>query len=133
MPVEPELTDKAKGRDALTGLPRVVEVTSTELCEAIREPLQDMLDMVQQVLENTPPELAGDIIQSGICLTGGLSRLRELPELLSRHTGVPCHVAENPAQCVAIGAGKALQYASAFSAVYDLGNYAYRLSDNVTN
>ena len=133
LPEDPELTAPAKGRDALTGLPRMVQMTSTELCEAVSEPLRDTLDMVQRVLEITPPELAGDIINNGICLTGGLAQLRGLPELLARSTGVACHVADNPAQCVAIGAGKALQYASAFSAVYDLGNYAYRLSDNVTN
>lgn len=133
LPVEPMLTALAKGRDSMTGLPRSVTVNSDELCKAIREPLQHILELIQQVLEVTPPELAGDIMTEGICLTGGLAKLRELPLLIERVTGIPCHVAENAHQCVAIGAAKALQYASSFSAVYDLGNFAYRLSDNVTN
>ena len=133
LPIEPPKTVQAKGRDALTGLPRMQEVTSDELCEAIRESLQAMVDMLRQVLEVTPPELAGDIMHNGIWLTGGLAQLPNLPLLLEQVTGIHCHVAENPAQCVAVGAGKALQYASAFSAVYDLGSFSYRLSDNVTN
>lgn len=133
LPVEPMLTAKAKGRDALTGLPRTVEVTSDELCEAIREPLTEMLDMVGRVLETTPPELAGDIIVNGLHLTGGGAQLRELPRLLEQTVGVRCILADQPAACVAVGAGMALQYASSFSKVYDLSNFAYRLSDNVTN
>lgn len=133
LPVEPTLTAEAKGRDSMTGLPRIVAVTSDEMCEAIREPLQALLDLIQQVLEVTPPELAGDIITEGIWLTGGLAQLRQLPLLIEHATGIACRVAENAHQCVAVGAGKALQYASSFSAVYDLGSFSYRLSDNVTN
>lgn len=133
LPVEPTLTAEAKGRDSMTGLPRIVAVTSDEMCEAIREPLQALLDLIQQVLEVTPPELAGDIITEGIWLTGGLAQLRQLPLLIEHAIGIACRVAENAHQCVAVGAGKALQYASSFSAVYDLGSFSYRLSDNVTN
>jgi len=133
LPLEPILTAEAKGRDSMSGLPRAVTVTSDEICEAIREPLRELLDTIAQVLEITPPELAGDIIDTGLTLTGGQAQLRRLPELLEQATGIPCRVAENPAQCVAIGAGKALQYASSFSKVYDLGSFSYRLSDNVTN
>lgn len=133
LPVEPVLTAEAKGRDGMTGLPRTVVVTSDEMCEAIREPIQELLEMIGQVLETTPPELSGDIMDTGMHLTGGMAQLRMLPELLEQAIGIPCLVAENPAQCVAIGAGMALQYASSFSKVYDLGNFAYRLSDNVTN
>ena len=133
LPVEPMLTAVAKGRDALTGLPRTVTVTSDEICGAIREPLHALVEMIGQVLEITPPELSGDIMETGIHLTGGLSQLRGLPDLLRQAIGIPCIVAEDPARCVAIGAGKALQYASSFSAVYDLGSFSYRLSDNVTN
>lgn len=133
LPLAETLTATAKGRDSMTGLPRAITVTSDEVCEAIREPLREILDAVAQVLEITPPELAGDIIETGMTLTGGLAQLRRLPELLSQATGIPCHVADNPAQCVAIGAGKALKYASSFSKVYDLGSFSYRLSDNVTN
>ena len=133
LPVDPVLTAVAKGRDSMTGLPRGVTVTSDEICEAIREPLQDILELIQQVLEVTPPELAGDIITEGIHLTGGVAQLRQIGLLIERATGIPCLVAEDAHQCVAVGAGKALKYASSFSAVYDLGNFSYRLSDNVTN
>ena len=133
LPVEPALTAVAKGRDAVTGLPRGVTVTSDEMCEAIGEPLRNIMGLIQQVLEITPPELAGDIVTQGIWLTGGLAQLRQLPLLIERATGIPCRVAENAHQCVAVGAAKALKYASSFSAVYDLGSFAYRLSDKVTN
>ena len=133
LPVEPVLTAVAKGRDAVTGLPRGVTVTSDEMCEAIGEPLRNIMGLIQQVLEITPPELAGDIVTQGIWLTGGLAQLRQLPLLIERATGIPCRVAENAHQCVAVGAAKALKYASSFSAVYDLGSFAYRLSDKVTN
>lgn len=133
LPMEPVLTAEAKGRDAMTGLPRVVVVNSDEMCEAIREQLSEMLDMISQVLETTPPELAGDIFENGMHLTGGVAQLRGLSDLLTQVVGVPCFVADKPDQCVAMGAGKALQYSASFSKVYDLGNFSYRLSDNVTN
>jgi len=133
LPREPVATFTAKGRDAFSGLPRTVTLDSGEVCEMIAEPLGQIVDMIQQVLEITPPELAGDIMENGIWLTGGMALLYGLPQRIQLATGIPCHVAENPAQCVAIGAGKALQFASSFSAVYDLGNFSYRLSDTVTN
>lgn len=133
LPLEETLTAEAKGRDSMSGLPRAITITSDEICEAIREPMRELLDKVAQVLEITPPELSGDIIDTGLVLTGGLAQLRRLPDLLEQTTGITCRVAENPAQCVAIGAGKALQYAASFSKVYDLGSFSYRLSDNVTN
>jgi rod shape-determining protein MreB len=133
LPIEPALTAVAKGRDAMTGLPRAVTVTSDEMCVAMAEPLQEIMDLIQQVLEITPPELAGDIVTEGIWLTGGLAQLRQLPQLIERTTGIVCRVAEDPSRCVAVGAGLALKYASSFSAVYDLGSFSYRLSDNVTN
>lgn len=133
LPREPVETFTAKGRDAFSGLPRTVMLDSGEVCEMIAEPLGQIVDMIQQVLEITPPELAGDIMENGIWLTGGMALLYGLPQRIQLATGIPCHVAENPAQCVAIGAGKALQFASSFSAVYDLGNFSYRLSDTVTN
>ena len=133
LPQEPTLTVVAKGRDSFTGLPRTQEVNSDEICQTIREPLQAVTALVAQVLEHTPPELAGDIMEEGILLTGGVARLPMLPELIERVTGIRCRVAEDPARCVAVGAGMALQYASAFSAVYDLGDFSYRLSDSVTN
>lgn len=133
MPLPAAQTISAKGRDALTGLPKEQTVNSDEICQTIQEPLLAMEDMVRQVLEITPPELSGDIMENGICLTGGLAQLPLLPELLERVTGIHCYVAEEPARCVAIGAGEALKFASSFSAVSDLGGFSYRLSDTVTN
>ncbi len=133
IPRQPVAYFTVKGRDGFSGLPRSLEISSDEVCEMLAEPLQAVMDMVARVLEVTPPELAGDIMVNGICLTGGQSQLMGLPQRLELATGISCHVADNPAQCVAMGAGKALKYASSFSAVYDLGNFSYRLSDNVTN
>ena len=133
LPVEPMLIADAKGRDSMTGLPRAVTVNSDEICEAISEPLRAMMELIQQVMEITPPELAGDIVTEGVWLTGGLAQLRQLPLLIERTTGIGCRVAEDPHRCVAIGAGKALKYSSSFSKVYDLGSFSYRLSDKVTN
>lgn len=133
LPIEPVLTAEAKGRDGISGLPQVVTVTSDEICEAIREPLQHLLNLIQQVLEVTPPELSADIITEGIWLTGGLAQLRQLPDIVERVTGIQCHVAEEPHRCVAIGAGQALRYASSFSAVYDLGSFSHRLFNKSIN
>ncbi len=133
LPRAETLTAAAKGRDALSGLPRVQPVTSDEITEAMAEPMAEMTAVITRVLEVTPPELAGDILRSGICLTGGMAQLYGLPEYLTRRTGLPCTVPENPALCAAIGAAMALQYSSNFSEVYDLSDFAYRLSGNVTN
>ncbi|MBQ1202841.1 MAG: rod shape-determining protein [Clostridia bacterium] len=133
VPCEDERTMYAAGRDTLTGLPRKQLVTAQEISESLSDTLLSITDMVRQVLEITPPELSGDIMENGVCLTGGAARMPGLPDLMRRITGISAYVAENPAQCVAIGAGRALQYASSFSAVYDLGNFSYRLSDTVTN
>ena len=133
LPLDPPLMAEAKGRDMMSGLPRAVTVSSDEICEAISEPIRELIDRIGQVLEVTPPELSGDIMDTGICLTGGMAQLRCLPEILEQAVGISCRVAENPAQCVAVGAGKALQYSSSFSKVYDLGSFSYRLSENETN
>ncbi len=133
MPRERSVTALAKGRDALTGLPRVQPITSDELVEATAEVLAELTAIIDRVLEVTPPELAGDIYDNGICLTGGMALLYGLPTYLERRTGLRCYVPENPAQCAAIGAGMALQYTASFSEVYDLSHFSYRLSGNVTN
>ena len=133
VPTDSTAAMPAKGRDSLTGLPRTQMITAAEIADTLQESLRDVTDMVQRVLEITPPELAGDIMEGGILLTGGAAQMAGMPELFRRVTGIEARVADAPARCVAIGAGKALQYASAFSAVYDLGNFSYRLSDNVTN
>ena len=104
---EPIISD-CRGRDVVNGLPKVVQVSSEEIMEALEEPLYTICEAVHRVLENTPPELAADITNSGIVLTGGGAYLYGLDELISRHTGMEVKVAENPEQCVAIGTGKAL-------------------------
>lgn len=133
LPRPQPLSMTVKGRDALAGMPRCVEITAQELYPLLQEPAAAMAAQIQQVLEITPPELAGDIVEEGIWLTGGLSALPGLDEYLAEQTGVPCRIAERPAHCVAIGAGMALQYDSSFRKVYDLGDFTYRLSESVTN
>jgi len=107
--LEDELTMDVRGRDQVTGLPKTISVTSEEVTEAIRDPLKAILGAVRQTLEKTPPELASDIIDRGMVLTGGGAQLRNVDQLLTQETGVPCFAADNPAACVAIGAGLALE------------------------
>jgi len=109
LPLEQELTMEVRGRDQVAGLPRTIQVTSSEITEAIAEPLASIVNNVRAVLEKTPPELASDIIDRGMVMTGGSSLLRNIDRFLTKHTGVPCHVAENPIACVALGAGRALE------------------------
>lgn len=124
----------ARGRDALTGLPREQTVTATEILEAIHDPLLEIVGSIQQVLENTPPELAGDIYDSGIILTGGMSQLRGMDTLVSKVTGIACRVAEEPTHCVARGAAESLKYVSLFrSGVYDIGKFIYNGTETLTN
>ena len=96
-----------KGTDAITGLPRRLEIDSVEVREALKEPVTKIVEEIKSVLSETPPELASDIIERGIVMTGGGSMLRELPRLISKETGVPVILVEKPLECVAIGAGKA--------------------------
>ncbi len=109
LPLTEELRMDVRGRDQVTGLPRTITITSSEVTEAIVEPLTAIAGTVRAVLEKTPPELASDIIDRGIVMTGGGSMLRNVDRFLTGETGVPCHVAEDPLACVAIGAGKALE------------------------
>ncbi|MGC8786158.1 MAG: rod shape-determining protein [Anaerolineae bacterium] len=109
LPLDEELKMEVRGRDQVTGLPKTITITSGEITEAIVEPLAAIAASVRAVLEKTPPELASDIIDRGIVMTGGGSLLRNVDRYLTRETGVPCHVAEDPLACVAIGAGKALE------------------------
>ena len=110
LPMEQELTMEVRGRDNVAGLPRTVKVTSSEITEAIADPLAAISSMVRSVLEKTPPELASDIIDRGMVVLGGGALLRNIDRFLTRETGVPCYPAENPLACVAIGAGKALEH-----------------------
>ena len=121
LPLGPPLKMEVQGRDQVTGLPRIVTLSSDEVTEAINEPLMAMMGVIKGVLERTPPELASDIIERGIALVGGTALLRKIDELVTRETGVPAWVAEAPMACVAIGAGKALeQYESLRRSVPDM-------------
>lgn len=113
IPLDEQISLEIRGRDQVGGLPKTLTVTNKEIAEALVEPLEEVVKVVRNVLERTPPELISDIIDRGIVLTGGGALLRRLDELLTQETGVPCYVAENAQACVAIGAGKALD-------VYDL-------------
>jgi rod shape-determining protein MreB len=98
-----------RGRDLVTGLPKTVPITGKQLHNAILEPIEAIVSGVKEVLEKTPPELASDIINKGIVLTGGGALLHGLDELLIEETGLPVHIADDPISCVALGTGKALQ------------------------
>ncbi len=104
-----ELSLEVRGRDQVAGLPKTITLTSGEITEAIAEPLASIISVVKQTLEKTPPELAADIIDRGMVLSGGGALLRNMDRLLTKETGVPCFVAEHPMACVALGAGKALE------------------------
>lgn len=97
-----------RGRDLVSGLPKTFSITSTEVSEALADTVGSILDAVKVTLEKSPPELAADIMDRGIVLTGGGAKLRNLDKLLSDETGMPVIVAENPLDCVAVGTGKAL-------------------------
>ena len=110
LPLDREMTMEVRGRDLIAGLPRTIPFTSSEAMEAIEQPLQQVVAAVRQVLEETPPELSSDIIDKGMVMSGGGSLLRNIDKLLTQVTGVPCHVAENPLNCVALGTGLALEH-----------------------
>ena len=95
LPMDEPMTMEVKGRDMIAGLPRTIPITSTEITEAIEQPLQQVITAVRNVLEQTPPELSSDIIDKGMVMTGGGSLLRNMDTMLTQVTGIPCHVAEN--------------------------------------
>lgn len=98
-----------RGRDSISGLPRTIELSETQISEAIRSVLLSIIEGVKGVLEQTPPELASDIIDKGVVMSGGTSMLLNLDKLMTQLTGVPCHVAEDPLLCVVRGTGVALE------------------------
>jgi rod shape-determining protein MreB and related proteins len=100
---------EVRGSDSVTGLPKTVELNSDEVTEALRIPLLNIIGAVKSVLERTPPDLASDIIDKGIVMSGGTSQLRNLSRLMTQETGVPSHVAEDAMLCVALGTGLALE------------------------
>ena len=110
IPVEEELSMTIKGRDLVTGLPRSVEIKTNETVKAITRELRSMVEAIKTVFQETPPELASDIIDVGITMTGGSSQLRNFPELVYRRTGVNAHLADDALFCVAKGTGVALNH-----------------------
>lgn len=110
LPVEDELVIEVKGRDVLTGLPRTIEVRTNEIVKAISKELRDIVGAIKDVFQETPPELASDIVDHGIILTGGSSQLRNLPEFIRRRLGVKAYLADQAQFCVVKGTGIALQH-----------------------
>jgi len=110
LPLKEPLEMEVRGRDQIAGLPKTIILSSDEVTDAIQDALQAIVLNVKTVLEQTPPELASDVIDKGMVMTGGGALLRHLDKLLMRETGVPAHVADDPMSCVAIGAGKALEH-----------------------
>lgn len=108
-PLEKEETVEVSGRDQVLGLPRTVKLTSTEITDAIRNTLLSIVGAVKGVLEDTPPELASDIIERGITMSGGTSTVQNFDKFMVEQTGVPAHVAEDPLLCVVKGTGIALE------------------------
>lgn len=103
-----------RGRDLLTGLPKTIEVTPDEIAEALKDTVFAIVEAVKNTLEKTPPELAADIMDRGIVLTGGGALLRNLDRVIANETNMPVLIAENPLDCVAIGTGKALEHIDLF-------------------
>lgn len=102
-------TMEIRGRDMITGLPKNITVSSEDICKAIEEPVTMIVESIKGTLEQTPPELAADIIDHGITLSGGGALLRGLDTLISKETGIEVHIANNPLDCVALGTGKSLE------------------------
>ena len=100
---------EVKGRDLMTGVPKTITLTSTEVHESLTETVSSIVQIVREALENTPPELSSDLVEVGIMLAGGSSMLRGLDRLLGKETGLPVRIAENPLYCVVNGAGKVLE------------------------
>jgi len=114
VPLDEELVMQVKGRDHITGLPRSLEISTNEVVRAIGKELRTIINAMKDVLQETPPELAADIIDNGIIMTGGSSLLRNFPELVYRRTGVKARLAKDAAFCVAKGTGEALKHLDAY-------------------
>lgn len=110
VPVEEELSMTIRGRDFITGLPRTADIRTNDVVKAMGKELREIIKAIRDVLQETPPELAADIIDRGITMTGGTSQLRNFPELVLRRTGVKANVAEEALFCVARGTGIALEH-----------------------
>lgn len=106
-----------RGRDLVSGLPKIIEINSKEVYKAMEDQIYSILDAIKSTLENTPPELAADIMEQGITLTGGGALLEGLDKLIVAETGMPVNIAENPLDCVAMGTGKALESIEVFKKI----------------
>lgn len=109
IPIKKERCMEIKGRDMISGLPRTIKICTNEISEAIQDQLREIIQTVKLVLQETPPELSADVIDKGMVLTGGGALLRNLNELVTKVTGVPCYVADDPLLCVVKGTGMALE------------------------
>jgi rod shape-determining protein MreB len=107
-PLEEELTMDVRGRDLIAGLPKTISITSEEIREALQEPVQAIVDAAKTTLENTPPELASDLIDRGIVMAGGGALLRGLDKRIAEETGLPVHIADDPLTAVVLGTGQTL-------------------------
>ncbi|MGX4600925.1 rod shape-determining protein [Faecalimicrobium sp. JNUCC 81] len=112
-----ETNMQIRGRDLISGLPKTVEINSTEVRGALKEPINSIVDAIKSTLEKTPPELASDIMENGIMLTGGGALLRGLDKLVKQETGMPVQIAEDPLDCVALGTGKSVEDQEIFEKV----------------
>jgi rod shape-determining protein MreB len=117
-----EQIEEVRGRDLVTGLPKTIKITSSEIREALSEPVFAIVEAVKMTLEKTPPELAADIMDKGIVMAGGGSLLRGLDRLISEETGMPVHKAEDPLICVALGTGRALELMDLWKGYRGRGN-----------
>lgn len=107
-PLEEEMTMDVRGRDLVAGLPKMINVTSEEIREALSEPIAQIVEAVRITLERTPPELSADLIEKGLIMAGGGALLRGFDKLISEETGLPVHIADDPLTAVALGTGKVL-------------------------
>lgn len=110
LPLEKDLTMEISGSNAISGLPESILVTSTDVVNAVKEALNEIIGAVKVVLQKTPPELAADIMDKGIVMTGGSSKFRKIDEYFTKITGVPCQVADDPELCVVRGTGIAVEH-----------------------
>ena len=120
-PMEEELTADIRGRDLISGLPRTVEITTEQIREAVAEPISAIVDAVKTTLDKTPPELAADIMEDGITVTGGGALIGGLDQRLTHETGMPIRIADEPLYSVVIGSGRALENIDAMRGLMSLG------------
>ncbi|MDP3990686.1 MAG: rod shape-determining protein [Candidatus Nealsonbacteria bacterium] len=109
LPEKEEKIMEVRGRDLISGLPRNIKISSSEVCGAISETLKEIIQVIKHVLRETPPELSADIMDKGMVLSGGGALLGNIDELIAKETGVPCFIAEDPLSCVAKGTGVVLE------------------------